>query len=958
MSQVPNIRDFVAYVQTLKGDEKGEAQVFCDKLFRAFGHAGYKEAGATLEERVRAKGQKTKFADLVWRPRLLIEMKSRGEKLQRHYGQAFEYWLQLVPQRPKFVILCNFDEFWIYDFDAQLNEPVDVVPIQDLPHRYTALNFLFPDERRPQFGNDRVAVTRAAADKVASVFKALIARGEGRSQAQRFVLQCVVAMFAEDAELLPRGLFSEILADCRNGTSSYDLVGSLFRQMNNPQAARGGRFKQVRYFNGGIFSVVDPIELDGEELARLADASSEDWSKVQPPIFGTLFQGSMDKEERHALGAHFTTEADIQKVVLPTITRPWRERIASTSTLKDLRSLRDELLGFQVLDPACGSGNFLYVAYRELKRLELELLSKIHANFGSRARDIVGSRTLVSTRQLHGIEKDPFGVELAKVTLMLAKELALDERRAWLDTEQQDLPIEFDSALPLDNLDANIRCDDALFCQWPKVSAIVGNPPYQSKNKAQQELGAAYLRRIRSRYPEIPGHADYCVYWFRRAHDELGPGNRAGLVGTKTIRETNSRKGGLDYIVTHGGTITEAISRQVWSGEAAVDVSIVNWVKGKQHGKKKLFLQIGNRTDSPWVVEEVDHIHAGLSFELDVSTAQDLRVNLEPKTTHQGVTPGHRGFLLKPDVAAELIRREPRDAEVIFPYLIGEDLLERKPSGPSRYIIDLHPRDLLAASRHPAPLAIVQAQVLEARQEALANEGVRNREVLDDDPEEGVNRHHENFLNKWWLPSYPRADLIRILQRLPRCIVCVRTTMRPIFEFVHPSIRPGDALQVFTFADDYSFGILQAPVHWKWFTERCSKLSARFRYTSETVFSTFPWPQNPTLLQVKKIAAAAVGLRGLRARVMAENDWSLRDLYRTVELPGQNPLKAAIDELDSAVRAAYGMRANADVLAFLLDLNLKLAEREASLQPVVGPGLPPVVTDPTPFITTDCVRMP
>jgi len=456
MSQVPNIRDFVAYVQTLKGDEKGEAQVFCDKLFRAFGHAGYKEAGATLEERVRAKGQKTKFADLVWRPRLLIEMKSRGEKLQRHYGQAFEYWLQLVPQRPKFVILCNFDEFWIYDFDAQLNEPVDVVPIQDLPHRYTALNFLFPDERRPQFGNDRVAVTRAAADKVASVFKALIARGEGRSQAQRFVLQCVVAMFAEDAELLPRGLFSEILADCRNGTSSYDLVGSLFRQMNNPQAARGGRFKQVRYFNGGIFSVVDPIELDGEELARLADASSEDWSKVQPPIFGTLFQGSMDKEERHALGAHFTTEADIQKVVLPTITRPWRERIASTSTLKDLRSLRDELLGYQVLDPACGSGNFLYVAYRELKRLELELLSKIHANFGPRARDIVGSRTLVSTRQLHGIEKDPFGVELAKVTLMLAKELALDERRAWLDTEQQDLPIEFDSALPLDNLDANI----------------------------------------------------------------------------------------------------------------------------------------------------------------------------------------------------------------------------------------------------------------------------------------------------------------------------------------------------------------------------------------------------------------------------------------------------------------------------------------------------------------------
>jgi type II restriction/modification system DNA methylase subunit YeeA len=213
MSQVQSIRQFVDHVRTLKGDEKGEAQVFCDKLFRAFGHAGYKEAGATLEEQVRGKGQRTKFADLVWRPRLLLEMKSRGEKLQRHYGQAFEYWLQLVPQRPKYVVLCNFDEFWIYDFDAQLNDPVDVVAVEDLPQRYTALNFLFPEDRPPQFGNDRVAVTRAAADKVARVFKTLVARSEPRERAQRFVLQCVVAMFAEDAELLPRGLFSQAIRE-------------------------------------------------------------------------------------------------------------------------------------------------------------------------------------------------------------------------------------------------------------------------------------------------------------------------------------------------------------------------------------------------------------------------------------------------------------------------------------------------------------------------------------------------------------------------------------------------------------------------------------------------------------------------------------------------------------------------------------------------------------------------
>ena len=178
------IRQFVEYARTLAGDEKGEAQVFYDRLFKAFGHGGYKEAGATLEFRVKGAGKSTKFADLLWRPRLLIEMKKRGEKLQRHYTQAFEYWLQLVPQRPKYVVLCNFDEFWIYDFDTQLNDPVDTVALGDLPQRYTAFNFLFPVEKKPQFGNNRVDVTRAAADKVAGVFNSMVARGESREQAR------------------------------------------------------------------------------------------------------------------------------------------------------------------------------------------------------------------------------------------------------------------------------------------------------------------------------------------------------------------------------------------------------------------------------------------------------------------------------------------------------------------------------------------------------------------------------------------------------------------------------------------------------------------------------------------------------------------------------------------------------------------------------------------------------
>jgi type II restriction/modification system DNA methylase subunit YeeA len=184
------------------------------------------------------------------------------------------------------------------------------------------------------------------------------------------------------------------------------------------------------------------------ELELLLDASTENWGKVAPPIFGTLFQQSMDADERHALGAHFTNEADIQKVVRPTIVRPWRERIAEATTLRDLRGLADSLLRFRVLDPACGSGNFLYVAYRELLNLEMEILTKIHEKYGERARRAAGTSSLVNTRQFYGIDRDSFAVELAKVTIMLAKRIALSETRERWFAENNELPFEFEDPLP------------------------------------------------------------------------------------------------------------------------------------------------------------------------------------------------------------------------------------------------------------------------------------------------------------------------------------------------------------------------------------------------------------------------------------------------------------------------------------------------------------------------------
>ena len=951
---------FVNYVRSLKGDEKGEAQVFCDRLFRAFGHEGYKEAGATLEERVKLADGRTKFADLRWGKSLLIEMKKRGERLgsPKIYNQAYEYWQRLVPNKPQYVMLCNFDELWIYEFDQQLDEPMDRLKIEELPARWPALNFLLREPKKPLFENNRVEVSDTTARKLAEVFRAMVDRGETRERAQRFMLQCVVAMFSEDTDLLPRGIFTELVADCRHGrSSSYDLLGGLFRQMNTEKAARGGRYKNVRYFNGGLFGVIDPIDLTPIELELLAHACDENWSRIHPAIFGTLFQASMSAPERHERGAHYTPEAAIfEHVVRPSLIQPWRARIREATTLKDVLPLRDALTKVRILDPACGSGNFLYVAYRGLKRLELELLEKVHENFSSGTRLKVGSTTSIQTRQFFGIDKDAFAVELAKVTLMLGKKLALDEAHHALDVAQTELGLDIDQPLPLENLDANVRCDDALFCDWPEADLIIGNPPFQSKNKMQGEFKPEYVSRVRARHPGVPGRADYCVYWFRRAHDELKPGARAGLVGTNTIRQNYSREGGLDYIVANGGTITEAVSTMVWPGDAVVHVSIANWIKGDVTGQKKLSWQDGDARDSEWSEILLERIPSSLSAKLDVTGARSLLANASSGACFQGQTHGHEGFLLSPDEARAMRRANKKNADVLFPYLTGDDMLTEQRGQPSRWVIDFHPREQLDARAYDLPFKhLKDAGVLHDREVAAAEERARNA-AMEPGGKRG-NRHHENFLRKWWLLSYARGELIARLQEAKRYIACSRVTKRPIFEFVASTIRPSDAIMAFPLEDDYSFGVLQSGLHWAWFTSRCSTLTARFRYTSDSVFDTFPWPQSAREKQIKAVATAAVELRALRRSLAAKHKMSLRALYASMEDAGKHPLKEAHAALDAAVRAAYGMGPRKDPLAFLLDLNLACAAREAKGEPIAGPGLPAGV-DAKGLVSTDAIEAP
>jgi hypothetical protein len=946
--------------QHIKGDEKGEAHLFLDRLFQAFGHLGLKEAGGVLEMRVKHDDGGTAFADFVWKPVVLVEMKKRGTNLQSFYRQAFDYWTRLVPGRPRYVVLCNFDEFWVYDFETQMDTPVDKLKLADLPERYGPLAFLFPIFEKPNFGNDQQAVTREAANLLALCFNSLIQRAVPQELSQRFILQMLVALFSEDIGLLKKYLVAQLLDECKEPQDSFDLIGGLFIQMNSPGQATGGRFKGVDYFNGGLFSNPARLELESDEIHFLKEAAKADWSQVRPEIFGTLFEHSLGKKERHAFGAHFTSPSDIMKIIGPTIVEPWRDQIENAKTLKRLLELQSKMITYTVLDPACGSGNFLYIAYREMKRLEFRINERITL-LSSKQTEGQTALGLLTANQFYGMDVNPFAVELAKVTMVIARKLAIDELHI---TEH---------ALPLDNLDQNFIAGDALLnpdgyqAPWPKVDVIIGNPPFLSSKKLKPERGPDYVKSLRKAYAKVPGMADYCVYWFRKAHDELEEctledpcTGRAGLVGTQNVRNNQSRVGGLDHIVKTG-TILEAVDNQPWSGEANVNVSIVNWVKSKDPKlltkKRVLWSQIkppNTKQKKPrnWELgrtyelerRECLHIGPAITDKIDVTGAIDLQCNLVPQRSFNGQMLGHSAFLLTEEQRKIILSKDPVSSSVIYPYLNGKEFLTGS-GKPRRYVLDFRKMDQIQAAQYKGAFDWVRSHVLPDRQ----------RKADEGKDKSGKQRsHHKGFLARWWQLSFGRPELITAIESSPRYLCCSLVTKRPIFVFVHSSIRPSNLLQIFTFDDDYSFGILQSSLHWLWFMEKSSKLRGDFRF-GESVWNTFPWPQDPNSSHIDAVAKAARAVREIRAEALSKVKGGLRAVYQILDLPGAHPLKDAHTCLDDAVRITYGFSQADDPLSRLLQLNQDIARRIEEKQDVTKPGIPTTYPTPSRLLSTDCI---
>lgn len=861
------INKFIEFTKSLDGYEKGEAQTFLNRLFQAFGHADCHEAGATFEKRTKV-GKKTKFEDLLLPGKVIIEMKSKGKELQSHILQAREYWNNSYgDEKTPFVILCNFDQFWIFNWFMQ-DAPLDKVNIEDLETRWRALAFLSKDPIKPIFENNVEQVTKEAVEKLLQIYHSLIKRGEDKNKVQKFILQLLVCLFSDDIGLFPiDGYFIELVRDCKKSISTYDLFTSLFRQMNSKERAKGGRFKDISYFNGGIFKEINPIELNNYELDLLEKTGKFDWSKVEPAIFGNIFEYSMDNIEQHATGAHYTYEKDIMKIIRPTIIQPILEKIKKAKTLDNLLKLREALGKLRVLDPACGSGNFLYIALRELKNLELEILSKIQENFSS--YHIQNVYSVIQMNQFYGIDMNPFAVELAKVTLSFGKKIFNDLFLDYIKKHQLSFDFE-DKTLPFDDLDNNIVVNDALFCEWPKADFIIGNPPFLGGKYLRVERGDEYAETIYDSFPDSKGQPDYCVFWLQKAHNSSA--ERIGLVGTNSVAQGVSRKASLDYIIANGGIITNAISTQVWSGTANVHVSIINWVKNKTNVPSAIYLDD----------HKVEHINSSLKAEADYTCAKQIPEN--SGKSFEGCQLAGKGFVISSETAKNWIKADDKNKDVLKPMLDGKALVT--PGIELAWVIDFNDMPLEEASKYELPFEHVKKHVKPIRDSNKR----KARKIY------------------WWQFGEKRPGMRKALKGLKSYFCLPKVAKYTCFRSIDISILPCEANMVITSDDFFVLGILNSKLHLDWVLAQSSTLKSDTRYTNTTCFMTFPFPDNLEEYKKEQVRSIMKELENFRTKEAISRKCTITTFYNNFFNETSSNLFILHKKLDKAVCDCYGWK--------------------------------------------------
>lgn len=898
-----SLAQFIAKWTAYDGTERAEAQTFLNELFACYGsdRAG---VGAKFEHFESSAG----FMDLFWPGMVIFEMKAPGRaREQKHLDQLHRYWMESSDseqgiEAAPWVVLCNFKSFEIWEPGRFPKVARRILDLADLPANYDALMFLAGKDQEPNFGQHARELTAEAVTAIAALYESLADRAAAPAEEiSRFILQSVWCMFAEDIGMIGRHplqtLAQRCLADLTRSTAAD--IGQLFRVLNRKgDNLRTGALTETRFVNGELFAQPAEVDLTAPELRLLLTAAEYDWTQVDPTIFGSLMEGVLGRERRWALGAHYTHEADIMKIVTPSIIRPWRRRITAVSNPDAGLALLGELSQFRVLDPACGCGNFLYVAYRALRELELELKERI----GSLARsaglpELTGPLPYYPLRNVHGLDIEPIAVSIARVTLWMGQRQLIEKYR-------DDPRMRAEDALPLVDL-SNVRQADSLKVDWPETDVIIGNPPFLGSQHLRRALGSSYADGLAQRFGV--GIKDLCVYWFRRTQDHLRAGQRAGLVGTNSVSQNRARSASLDYITTNGGVITDAVSSQKWPGDAKVHVSIVNWIKGPIPESAIDFVLNGTPV-------------MGITSSLVAASGDGwipAALAANRGKCFQGPIPVGKGFVLTAEEATALLARDDADyRRVVRPYLTGEDIADDPGQRPRRWIIDFASMTLEEAMRFPAALTIVRERVK---------------------PEREGNRD-EQFRTNWWRFGRPRGRMRAAVVRLARNIAVDRTGKRVLLCWTQPPTLTSDGTNVFAFDDDYSMGVLTSRAHVAWGWERSSTLETRLRYTPTSAFMTFPWPDPVSSAQRDAVAAASVALYTRRSQICLAEQIGLTALYNRMDDGAYADLKQLHRKLDAAVADCYGWptsvaQDDGALVRRLTELNREIATGARAYQP-------------------------
>ncbi len=907
------LKAFVAQWQGYAGSEKAEAQTYLNELLDCYGVAR-RDAGLRFEHHLPGVG----FMDMFWPGHALVEMKAPGkaDNLEHAQPQAERYWRASEAvdgsyDAVRYVVLCSFSRLLVWDM-RRPSRPAANLRLEDLPEKYEALLFLAGESVEASFVEHHRELTREAAASVATLYQSLVVRSAAPvDEIQRFTMQSVWAMFAEDLHLLEGYPFQKTVEALlrEKEPNSAEKLGFFFRVLNQKDPRnRKGLLAGTKYVNGELFANPAEVQLDVVELRLLLRAAEFDWRNVDPTIFGSLMEGVLGRERRWELGAHYTHEADILKIVTPTIVRPWRERIDAAESPEAARELLDELCAFKVLDPACGCGNFLYIAYRELRGLEAELKARIR--FLAASQGVTpppGPWPYYPLTNMQGLDIERIAVLIARVTL-------------WMGHKQMtDRYGHAEDVLPLVDL-SGIRAADALRVEWPETDCIIGNPPFLGSQWVRGAFGDDYVNWLKREFGV--GVKDFCVYWFRKAHDHLRPGQRAGLVGTNSISQNKARSASLSYVTANGGVITDAVSSQKWPGEAKVHVSLVNWAKAPG-------TPLSSTLDGVPVVGIGATLRAG-----SLGDWEPVALPQNARRCFQGPIPVGAGFLLTETEARELLARDDADyTRVVRPYLTGEDIAHAPDQWPQRWTVDFGSMGLEDALRFPAALAYVRERVK---------------------PEREHNRDR-GFRENWWRFGRPRGELREASSCLARRIIMNQVGKRSLFAWFDLSICPNSKTNVFTFDDDFAMGALTSCLHGAWAWEQGATLKADLSYTPTSVFMTFPWPDPVTDVQRERVADVCRRLLARRSEICLAEQIGLTKLYNLVDDGAYTDLKALHRELDVAVAGCYGWPASvaqddAELVSRLTALNREIAEGRrpyapfAHIEPSATPGQREVTT--------------